>query len=573
MLKLKKIGGYGILLISIFLFSTNINAATTLPAEVDGVITLTEDVSLTSSFEIAEGKTLKIDLNGFTLNGPSGSGYALDNKGNLTVVDNGSTKGKIECTASSACVHNGFYDETENVNNVTSKLNIDGVTINSTFIAVKTEPDGVTTINNSNMSSTYDKSDTGTIMNWGTTTINNSEISGNTKTPAIYATSSSSPEVNSVTNVNNSTLSGKYGVYSRRDDSGKTTQTINIAGGTINNSIQGTSTSGVIYNVTGDVKASASSVSSLLLASNNANIILTENLSGKKLTVKSGSTFTIAEGVTYTLTGSNPLIVEDGATLDNKGTLKATAVVDNDVKGKVEYYSTLQNAVKFIGDGTKVTVINDSTETKEVKPYSGKDITIDLNGHTVSGTITNPANGTMTLTDSSDDKTGKFDGPINNDGTMTINSGNYTNAPVTGADATTSLTGGTYPIDNIADATVPDNMELVDNGNGAYELQYKDADYTKVEEAIEAANALNKDEYTNFNVVEDAVNAVVTGKKVDEQAEVDSYAQAILDAIASLQKAEIPPQTFDGITGIIALGLISLFALLASGSYIKRTNN
>ena len=66
-------------------------------------------------------------------------------------------------------------------------------------------------------------------------------------------------------------------------------------------------------------------------------------------------------------------------------------------------------------------------------------------------------------------------------------------------------------------------------------LQYKDADYTKVDEAIAKANALNKDDYKDFTGVEAAVNAVVRGKNITEQSEVDKMAKAIEDAIAALQ--------------------------------------
>ena len=66
-------------------------------------------------------------------------------------------------------------------------------------------------------------------------------------------------------------------------------------------------------------------------------------------------------------------------------------------------------------------------------------------------------------------------------------------------------------------------------------LQYKGADYTKVDEAIAKANALNKDDYKDFSAVESAVNAVVRGKNITEQSEVDKMAKAIEDAIAALQ--------------------------------------
>ena len=66
-------------------------------------------------------------------------------------------------------------------------------------------------------------------------------------------------------------------------------------------------------------------------------------------------------------------------------------------------------------------------------------------------------------------------------------------------------------------------------------LQYKAADYTKVEAALAKANALKKDDYKDFSAVESAVNAVVRGKNITEQDEVDAMAKAIEDALAALQ--------------------------------------
>ena len=67
-------------------------------------------------------------------------------------------------------------------------------------------------------------------------------------------------------------------------------------------------------------------------------------------------------------------------------------------------------------------------------------------------------------------------------------------------------------------------------------LQYKDADYTKVDAAIAKANALNKNDYKDFSGVEAAVKAVVRGKNITEQSEVDKMAKDIEDAIAALEK-------------------------------------
>ena len=80
-------------------------------------------------------------------------------------------------------------------------------------------------------------------------------------------------------------------------------------------------------------------------------------------------------------------------------------------------------------------------------------------------------------------------------------------------------------------------------------LQYKDADYTKVDEAIAKAKALNKDDYKDFSAVEAAVNAVVRGKKITEQAEVDAMAKAIESAIAALEKKQASAETLKKING------------------------
>ena len=97
-------------------------------------------------------------------------------------------------------------------------------------------------------------------------------------------------------------------------------------------------------------------------------------------------------------------------------------------------------------------------------------------------------------------------------------------------------------------------------------LQYKDADYTNVDEAIAKANALNKNDYKDFSAVEAAVKAVVRGKNITEQSGVDKMAKTIEDAIAALEKkpastklgtSDKNPQTGD--TSNLALWIALLF--------------
>lgn len=60
------------------------------------------------------------------------------------------------------------------------------------------------------------------------------------------------------------------------------------------------------------------------------------------------------------------------------------------------------------------------------------------------------------------------------------------------------------------------------------------ADYTKVDEAIAAAEAIDGSRYTNYDAVEAAVKAVDRTKSKAEQGKVDAMAEAITNAIAAL---------------------------------------
>ena len=127
---------------------------------------------------------------------------------------------------------------------------------------------------------------------------------------------------------------------------------------------------------------------------------------------------------------------------------------------------------------------------------------------------------------------------------------------------------------NITEQTEVDAMaKAIEDAIAA--LQYKDADYTKVDAAIAKANALNKNDYKDFSGVETAVKAVVRSKNITEQSEVDKMAKAIEDAIAALEKkpastkpgtSDKSPQTGDtsNLASWIALLFISGGATLAT---------
>ena len=102
------------------------------------------------------------------------------------------------------------------------------------------------------------------------------------------------------------------------------------------------------------------------------------------------------------------------------------------------------------------------------------------------------------------------------------------------------LEAGTYTVEVSADNCEVFNLNITITADTATHTQtiamtYLPADYTKVDEAIAKANALNKDNYKDFTAVEAAVNSVVRDKNITEQSEVDAMAKAIEDAIAALQ--------------------------------------
>ena len=146
---------------------------------------------------------------------------------------------------------------------------------------------------------------------------------------------------------------------------------------------------------------------------------------------------------------------------------------------------------------------------------------------------------------------------------------------------TVDLEAGTYAVEVNADNCEVFNSNITITADTATHTQtitmtYLPADYTKVDGAIAKANALNKDDYKDFSGVEAAVKAVVRGKNITEQSEVDKMAKAIEDAIAALEKkpASTKPGTSDkspqtGDTSSLALWIVLLFT--SGGAAIATT--
>lgn len=112
------------------------------------------------------------------------------------------------------------------------------------------------------------------------------------------------------------------------------------------------------------------------------------------------------------------------------------------------------------------------------------------------------------------------------------------------------------------------SYDKIESSNSNGQVTFLDADYSAVDEAIAKAEALNKKNYTNFDTVEAAVNAVVRGKDVREQDVVDGYAAAIEAAIAALNPLPVIA-VIEGADQTIAAGANKSVTIRADGDFSK----
>ena len=561
-----------------------VKAATSFDGMQSGnVIKLTEDVTLSKEYVINEGESLTIDLNGHTLTGPTDN-YLVDNRGTVKIIDTGSNKGKINCPSNtSSCLRN------------LGTMEIDGITAESAFATIKNDATssgdeegehyGNLTVKNATLISTRTGSTsvgfTGVLQNWGSAIVDNTTITATENEYAVFARSGSVTNTDSTITISNSTLTGSYFVVQERDGSNQTTQTVNISNSTLNGQAKGNKSTGAISSYSGDITVTTNKPSV-------NNVVVANSKPGTKITfdMDYNTTLAIPEGVT--------VIIPEGRVLTVK--LNGVKVGDGklELQGKMEgagaylenanaYYPTLQNAIRYgvSSKGTDTVKLLDNTkETSKIDVSQSKNITVDLNGYTVDGTssVVIDNTGTLTIKDTSKDQTGKFNPTITNSGKLTIKGGAYQTIPTTNAGATTTVEGGTFPKEILDQVTINENQTVTTNEDGTVTIAYKKADYSKVEEAIDKANKLNKNDYKNFSLVEDAINKVDWSKNITEQKEVDKYAEDILKAIDSLElkdKEDIKdeatnPKTSDSIILVAVIGGIAVIVAVTAFIVLKK---
>ena len=390
-------------------------SATSLPAaDENGVITLMENVTLTSTFVVNAEQDLTLDLNGYSL---TNAGTVILNNGRLTIRDT-TKNGSIVSTNYVAISAGHNSTTTIEYANVRS---VEGAVITSYATgATITIKDGVFSASDNaviagNGNRTDDlASGKPERVNPNTITINGGEFNGAIKTSEYVACGIYAPWKDNIT-VNGGTfnITGGAGIVARGGN-------VTVNGGTFN-------TTGNAIGKVGDSRVVVP-CSALVFDSEAAYPALTND---SKITVNNG-TFNSETSTISTMPKADDT---NERVVVNSGT-----------------YSDL-SALDYLASGATVTVKLAADTTKDVTIPAGATVTLDLNGKTltnVSGhTITN--NGNLTVTGS-----GTVDNVTNAKGALYNCVG-----------ATAILNGGTFTRSQEAGTYEPNEG----NGNSWYTMQ------------------------------------------------------------------------------------------------------
>ena len=374
-------------------------SATSLPAaDENGVITLTENVTLTSTFVVNAEQDLTLDLNGYSL---TNAGTVILNNGRLTIRDT-TKNGSIVSTNYVAISAGHNSTTTIEYANVRS---VEGAVITSYATgATITIKDGVFSASDNaviagNGNRTDDlASGKPERVNPNTITINGGEFNGAIKTSEYVACGIYAPWKDNIT-VNGGTfnITGGAGIVARGGN-------VTVNGGTFN-------TTGNAIGKVGDSRVVVP-CSALVFDSEAAYPALTND---SKITVNNG-TFNSETSTISTMPKADDT---NERVVVNSGT-----------------YSDL-SALDYLADGATVTVKLAAETTKDVTIPAGAIVTLDLNGKTltnVSGhTITNNGNLTVTGNGTVDNITNGKGALVNKVGAIaTLNGGTFTRSQEAG---------------------------------------------------------------------------------------------------------------------------------------------
>ena len=391
---------------------------TSLPDVEDGKITLTQDVTLSSAYTVAEDSTVVIDLAGFTLS--STSGDTIINNGTLTIQDSSAKQtgtilgnntkssallnngtavieggtfsknnnsdsndyyvitnhgtltingGTISSASShSSCVENGWYSVSA-ANGKSTTLTINGGTITSdAFIAVKNDELGTLNVKGGTITGADQA-----IQNW-----NKAEVSGGTMNGPVYTWSygnETSGSSGDLTISGTAVINGDVAAVQNGSDATVPAK-VAISGGTVTGSVFAGYTGQTQPETTAEVDVSGGTFSQPIASQYCAE--------GFAPLVQNGTYSVISEEDAK----------NEGLAKDEQGNYyeNPDVAADNNVAmvGGT-YYSTLLAAIDAVGDGETIYVTNNIPNATGISVPTGKNFTIDFGGHTY--TLSGPGAG------------------------------------------------------------------------------------------------------------------------------------------------------------------------------------
>ena len=385
-------------------------------------VTMIDDVSLpTTVGTVASGENIVLDLNGHTIQTTGEDIYVVRNTGILEIQDTlgggkltSTTSGIIYNSESGKCVlTSGTIESGEKnaiANNTTATFEMNGGKITGAGQGINSIDTAKVIIKGGKIETTQNA-----ICNSAGTV----EIKGGTLTSGSYAVVRNNEDTG-IINISAGTLKGEsYGVYNSKAG------TINVSGGTI------ISTGKIgIYN-TAEGKLTIGTNETTPSVSTKVPSII-----GKTYGVQAGGTFNFYDGVikgqsgkgtsingTITATPTGYGVRKTSSTVNSVTTETAVLVPANyaEYNGStiISYYETLASATTYATSGNTIKPLVNRTETIEATVTASKNITLDLNGKTI--TLKNQTlknNGTLTITGSGT-LTGSGANTVTNAGTLT----------------------------------------------------------------------------------------------------------------------------------------------------------
>lgn len=181
------------------------------------------------------------------------------------------------------------------------------------------------------------------------------------------------------------------------------------------------------------------------------------DLSQAELSVQNADEATIEKSPSVALPAPDGYQWVDGELAKESDPAVKTVASITDEAGNATYFSTLAEAVKAAGDGQTIALLGNVTESVSIP--DGVSVTLDLAGNTLTNadgqhTVTVEEGGSLTIVDSSADKTGVIDnvthgrGALVNYGTVTVESGELTRSAEASKSPTDNGGNSWYVVDN-----------------------------------------------------------------------------------------------------------------------------